>query len=75
MSDDDFITKLVNTHEHYNEQAWYSLFPQADDDDYNSNGYVSGLLDIVLGITDGYTVQQPPNTPGFEKPVPPSYFP
>ena len=75
MSDDDFITKLVNTHEHYNEKAWYALFPQADDDDYNSNGYVSGLLNIALGFDEGDIPQQPPNTPGFEKPVPHSYFP
>ena len=75
MSDDYFIEKLVNTHEHYNEQAWYEWFPEMDDDGYNSNSYVSGLLDIVLGISDGYTVVPPPNTPGFKKPVPPSYFP
>jgi RHS repeat-associated protein len=75
MSDDDFISRITGAYIRYNNQAWYELFPQSDDDDYNSNSYASGLLDIALDITDGATVVQPPNTPGFEKPVPPSYFP
>jgi RHS repeat-associated protein len=75
MSDDDFIAKLLNTHQRYNEKAWYTLFPHSDDNYYNSNSYASGLLNIALGFEDGNFPQQPPNTPGFDKPVPHSYFP
>jgi hypothetical protein len=72
---DKFIQMLLNLNALYNDEADYLLFPdenmKVNHVDYNSNSYASGLLKLATGVL----LPQPPNTPGFLKPVPSSYFP
>lgn len=72
LTDDDFIREILNENSRYDDEADYLLFPQddPDNDGYNSNGYASGLLKITTGSIPA----APPNTPGFNHPVPPQYF-
>jgi hypothetical protein len=42
----------------------YDFFPDESENGNNSNSYISGLLNAI-----GHPMPQPPNTPGYEKPV------
>jgi len=71
-TDDAFIESLLDTNSKYNEKAEYTLFPNPTDPYwYNSNSYVSGIFQLTIG----FIPEAPPNTPGFNDPVPASYFP
>lgn len=70
MKEDDFITLLFNTDRKYKDRLDYDIFPSKVFDGYNSNGYASGLIKATTGTMP----PQPPDTPGFNKPVPESSF-
>ena len=65
MTENDVIGRLFAADAAYGDDQDYDYFPQADEDGFNSNGYARGVLEAA-GYRD---VPQPPNTPGFEKPV------
>lgn len=60
------LTKLYNQ-----DPVPYSLFPSGDSDAYNSNSFISGLLDAAGFALPASTGA---NTPGFNKPVPINRF-
>ncbi len=70
MSEDDFIRLLFAAVARYANNLDYELFPLSITDGYNSNSFVSGLLGFLLGNAPA----QPPDTPGYGKPVPPGHF-
>jgi hypothetical protein len=69
-TEDDFIQLLFDTDAKYKDKLDYELFPLSWTDGYNSNGYVSGLVNASTGSVPA----QPSDTPGFEKPVPAKHF-
>ena len=70
MSDDQFIGALLNNDANYSDRLPYnSQWPLPSTAGYNSNGYISGLLNSV-----GLQPQQPPRTPGWGYRVPSEAF-
>ncbi len=70
MAEDDLINLLFNTDAKYKDSLVYDMFPSSWQEGYNSNSYVSGLIQATTGTLPS----QPPSTPGFKKPVPESSF-
>jgi RHS repeat-associated protein len=70
VDEDAAIAELFSAEGAYNNDLEYALFPKRGQNEYNSNGFAHGLLN-VLGFT-GY--QTPPRTPGFDISVPPQEF-
>ncbi len=68
-SEDQIIEDLFKSDGAYDDKFDYELFPNRFSNGYNSNGYVSGLLNAV-----GFSPSAPPGTPGFTKPVPKKSF-
>jgi len=68
--EDEFIRLLFDTDAKYKDGLDYELVPLSWTDGYNSNSFACGLLKVTTGSVPA----QPPDTPGFEKPVPASYF-
>ncbi|ACG74298.1 hypothetical protein AnaeK_3077 [Anaeromyxobacter sp. K] len=67
-SDDQFISALLSLDSAYKGDASYFFFPGRES--YNSNSYVSGLLNAA-----GAQVAPPPvSAPGWDRPLPASYF-
>jgi hypothetical protein len=69
-AEDIFIAFLFALDAKYKDKLDYELLPLPWTDGYNSNGYVSGLLNAATGKMPA----QPSNTPGFQKPVPAKHF-
>jgi RHS repeat-associated protein len=65
------IDRLFGVAGSYQDKLDYSLYPSKDGSDYNSNGFIVGLVNVLGG-----SVPIPPNVdlPGADKPVPPSKF-
>ena len=63
------IDKAFELDSNYADNLDYDFFPSSALDGYNSNSYISGLLRAL-----GFNVEQPPNTVGFQKPVPSDSF-
>ena len=68
--EDRFVQLLIDTDAKYKDKLDYEVFPQSWTDGYNSNSFACGLLKIATGVVPS----QPPDTPGFGKPVPTMYF-
>jgi RHS repeat-associated protein len=68
-NEDQIIEDLFKSDSAYDDKFDYELFPNRFSNGYNSNGYVSGLLNSV-----GFSPSSPPGTPGFTKPVPGKSF-
>jgi ABC-type Fe3+-hydroxamate transport system substrate-binding protein len=66
------IAALYRAYNSYRNNETYELFPRGDNDGYNSNSFIHGLLDAA-----GFTNIPDPavNTPGWSKPVPLEDFP
>ncbi|MBI2927417.1 MAG: hypothetical protein HYY24_17105 [Verrucomicrobia bacterium] len=69
MTEDPFIDLLFKTDAQYKDNLSYEPFADGPGA-YNSNSYVSGFLNAATGSSPS----QPPNTPGFQKPVPKQNF-
>jgi RHS repeat-associated protein len=82
MSDTDFIKALLDADSNYKDNLTYEATYQ-DPGEYNSNGYVSGIIGAVGGIISqpGRLPSVPPTKlgrvpyfPNFNNPVPPQNF-
>jgi hypothetical protein len=63
--------KLIEGERKYNCRADYDFFPEGNLDAYNSNSFISGLLNHAgLGTTPAPTTL----TPGYATPLPGKYF-
>ena len=71
-TEDLIISKLFRLDKNYNDDLPYQAFPTPLNNGYNSNSYVSGLLNTA-GI-DIPLLNLQINLPGFDKPVPASNF-
>lgn len=76
---DEIIEKLLENREHYRDNLDYDIFPAATeeqqvwyrpDDSYNSNSFISGLLQSLK--LDAPQLNH--NTPGYDKPLPAKFF-
>lgn len=79
--EDDVIRNLLDTHSRFSNNLDYNFFPTRHPmnldfnsftnhtNSYNSNSYISGLLNAA-----GIRVASPQNVPGFNRPVPSKYF-
>lgn len=66
MTDTEFINALISTFNSYDNSLWYDPFPDPWGFTYNSNSFVSGLLDAV-----GAEVPDLPGLrPGYSRPIP-----
>jgi RHS repeat-associated protein len=63
-AEDRVISNFFQTDANYRDNLDYDFFPDSSENGNNSNSYISGLLNAV-----GHPMPQPPNTPGYEKPV------
>ncbi|MCC5855307.1 MAG: RHS repeat-associated core domain-containing protein [Idiomarina sp.] len=70
MNENQFVDKLIELDSNYRDNLRYSLFPDGVES-FNSNSYVSGLLNAA-GVD--ISKLQVPNAPGFDKPIPEEYF-
>ena len=79
MGEDQFIDRLLTLDANYADDLDYDLFPEANpanrsmfvaDDGFNSNSYVSGLLEAA-GVAPPVL---PVSTPGYDRPVPRASF-
>jgi len=80
MTEDQFISSLLKSDRNYSDNLDYDLLPAESggdqswylpDDSYNSNSYVSGLLNATGAKRPS---AQPSKNPGWYKPVPSSNF-
>lgn len=74
LSNDQFIVRLLRAEKIYVDTAHlgYSIFPALSEYDYNSNSYISGLLQAVTGRD--YSGRLGHAAAGWRKPVPPMWF-
>ncbi len=70
MSEETFVDKLVELDSNYKDNLNYSFSPDGTST-FNSNSYVSGLLNAAGVDTSKLNV---PSAPGFDKPVPKEAF-
>ncbi|WP_242337471.1 MULTISPECIES: SpvB/TcaC N-terminal domain-containing protein [unclassified Anaeromyxobacter] len=79
VGEDQFIDRLLTLDANYADDLDYDLFPEANpanrsmfvaDDGFNSNSYVSGLLEAA-GVAPPVL---PVSTPGYDRPVPRASF-
>ncbi|WP_295033660.1 RHS repeat-associated core domain-containing protein, partial [Shewanella sp.] len=70
MTENEFVDKLIQSEVNYKDNLGYSFNPNGTDT-FNSNSYVSGLLNAA-GVDLGEI--SVPNGQGFNKPVPKEYF-
>jgi RHS repeat-associated protein len=70
MSDSQFINSLINAADSYGNDEPYDLTP-ADGGGYNSNGYVSGVIDATGATAPNLPVW----VPGYSQPLPVPYSP
>jgi len=72
ISENQYIENLLSAHNNYknNDNVNYSPIPVKSSSSYNSNSYVSGLLNA----TGGTISTTPPSAPGYTKPLSSSYF-
>jgi RHS repeat-associated protein len=70
--EDQLIRDLLHADSRYRDRLDYEYFPVSFTDGFNSNSYISGLLNATGLYIQG--VHAPPTTPGFEKPVPVFHF-
>ena len=76
MTSDEFIEAFVINHENYNNDSLnYDLIPSINlGEGYNSNSYVSGLIETTLGSQLGDKSMNIRFAPGWGTPVPARYF-
>lgn len=67
-SDSELIERLLGLHKNYKNNLNYDLSPEHQNG-YNSNSYISGLLNAT-----GISVDPPDNVPGWDTPEPESEF-
>jgi hypothetical protein len=77
VDENKVINHLFETDKNYKDDLEYSLFPQEEgkqywNKSYNSNSYVSGLLNA--SGQDIPNLNKVINLPGYDKPVPAKYF-
>ncbi|QQX82677.1 hypothetical protein JK628_10005 [Shewanella sp. KX20019] len=70
MSEEQFVDKMIGLDGNYQDNADYSFDPNGTST-FNSNSYVSGLLQAAGVDTSKMNV---PNAPGFDKPLPKETF-
>jgi RHS repeat-associated protein len=70
VSEEQFVDKLIELDSNYQDNADYSFDPDGKST-FNSNSYVSGLLEAAGVDTSKMNV---PDAPGFDKPLPKSAF-
>jgi RHS repeat-associated protein len=70
--EDNYITKLFTANNNYanNPPLPYDLFPTWPFNVYNSNSYISGIINATSGVVEKPNV----NAPGWNRPVPSKYF-
>ncbi len=69
-NEDTLIERLLQYDANYCDQLTYEPFPKQGIGTYNSNSYISGLLDAVHVEKPS----RPREVPGWQVPVPPAYF-
>jgi RHS repeat-associated protein len=65
MSDTEFIRRLIDAANTYRNDKTYNPFPQNFDNTFNSNSYVSGLIQAAGGFLQSVPVP----VPGYNKPL------
>ncbi|HSR87838.1 MAG TPA: hypothetical protein VLL07_02695, partial [Pontiella sp.] len=71
MTEDEYIQLMIDTDENYNDDETYSALPNKNKKEgYNSNSYTAGLIDATGGTIE----EDPPDAPGFDKPLPKEAF-
>ena len=68
--EDEMISKLLKLDRNYKDDKNYDPFPAMNDETYNSNSYISGLL----GAAGYVKPEMPREVPGWEKPLPKESF-
>ncbi|WOI53278.1 hypothetical protein [Parvularcula sp. LCG005] len=63
------VEQLFDTDAAYNDRLNYDIIPLAWSDGFNSNSFISGLLEV-----SGWNAARPGKVPGWDKPVPPEHF-
>lgn len=66
VSDTRWIDSLIDAANSYKGDARYGIAPAANNDAYNSNSFVSGVIRKAGGVPP----QLPVKAPGYEKPLP-----
>lgn len=70
MTENQFVDRLIELDANYQDSLRCSLSPDGIDT-FNSNSYVSGLLEAAGVDISGLDV---PDAPGFDKPIPAERF-
>ncbi|MCQ8184450.1 hypothetical protein [Parvularcula maris] len=65
----DVVDELFAVDEGFSDELPYDILPFPWSDGYNSNSYISGLLQVT-----GWEADQPGRVPGWTKPVPAEFF-
>jgi len=68
--EDKYISRLFTLDQNYKDNLQYDLFPTTNHNGYNSNSYISGILNAAEITPPSIKL----NTPGFDKPVPINNF-
>ena len=73
-SEDTVIRQLLETSAHYRNDVDYNCFPLGNDNTYNSNGFVSGLLKATHAPFPLFPTLELNFFPGWIKPVPLEHY-
>jgi hypothetical protein len=65
----DVVDELLAVDAAYDDELPYDILPFPWSDGYNSNSYLSGLLEVT-----GWETERPGRVPGWNKPVPAEFF-
>ncbi|MBB4658484.1 hypothetical protein [Parvularcula dongshanensis] len=69
MTEREAVERLFEVDARYADLTDYDMIPFRWSGGYNSNGYLSGLLEVV-----GWSPEAPPHVPGWDKPLPGAAF-
>jgi hypothetical protein len=68
--DKDVISNILAKYNNFKNNVEYEVFPDVGEKEYNSNGFINGLL-----LASGYTIARPDSRlSGWTQPIPKGYF-